>query len=201
MSHERLKRKAKQRATGGPYICPLCGKGFTRRSTVKDPHFPTCVARYGNPNNIRWDADESCRARKVGRKNSGSSGAKCVPIFQQPEEEDGEAENPDSEVVVLNDEVRVLKVSIASSMLILVPCMKKELQQQQEPMGDWRDEKRETSVREAEVPSMTSGRWNPANRSHTPGFAVTEDEGKSTANLPRTPTSGFSPSNQTFTPV
>lgn len=107
MSRERLKRKPKQRAAGGSYICPLCGKGFTRRSTVKDPHFPTCVARHGNPNNVQWDADESCRARRVGRKNSGSSAATCVPKFQQPEREDGEAENPDNEVVALDDEVRV----------------------------------------------------------------------------------------------
>lgn len=108
MSRERLKRKAKQRTTGGSYICPLCGKGFTRRSTVKDPHFPICVARHGNPNNIQWDADESCRARRVGRKNSGSSGATFVPRFQQPvKSEDGEAENPDIGVVVLDDEVRV----------------------------------------------------------------------------------------------
>lgn len=107
MSRERLKRKAKKRAAEGSYICPLCGKGFTRRSTVKDPHFPACVARHGNPNNIQWDADESCRARRVGRKNSGLSSATCVLGFQQSEREDGEAENTDSEVVVLDDEVRV----------------------------------------------------------------------------------------------
>lgn len=107
MSPERLKRKTKQRAAGGSYICPLCGKGFTRRSTVKDPHFPACVARHGNPNNIQWDADGSCRARRVGRKNSGSNGATYVPRFQQSEKEDGEAENPGSEGVVLDDQVRV----------------------------------------------------------------------------------------------
>lgn len=202
MSRERLKRKAKKRTTGGSYICPLCGKGFTRRSTVKDPHFPTCVARHGNPNHIQWDADESCRARRVGRKNSGSSGAAFVPRFQQSEKsEDDEAEDPDIEVAVLDDEVRCLKVRIASSMLILV-MHEKELHHQQETTSDWQDNKG-TGVRETEVPSMTSGRWHPANRPSTPGFAVTDDEDEKTENLPRTPRtpSGCSPSNQPFTPV
>lgn len=83
--------------------------------------------------------------------------------------------------------------------MLIIVMHEKELQQQQEPIGDWQY-KKGTSVRESEVPSMTSGRWNPANRSHLPGSAVTEDEDKSTENLPRTP-SGCSPSNQTFTPV
>lgn len=108
MSPERLKRKAKRRAAGGSFICPLCGKGFTRRSTVKDPHFPACVTRHGNPNNIQWDADESCRARRVGRKNSGSSSATCAPEFQQSEREDDEADNRGNEEVIIDDEVRVL---------------------------------------------------------------------------------------------
>lgn len=106
MSPERLKRKAKRRAAGGSFICPLCGKGFTRRSTVKDPHFPACVARHGNPNNIQWDADESCRKR-AGRKNSGSSSATCVPELQQSEREGDEADNLGSEEAILDDEVRV----------------------------------------------------------------------------------------------
>lgn len=83
-------------------------------------------------------------------------------------------------------------------MLILL-MHEKELQHQQETTGDWQDNKG-TDVRETEVPSMTSGRWNPANRSHTPGFAVTEDEEEKTENLSRTP-SRCSSSNQPFTPV
>lgn len=107
MAPERLKTKAKRRAAGGSYICPLCGKGFTRRSTVKDPHFPACVARQGNPSNVPWDADESCRAKRVGRKNSGSSSAMCDPELQQSEREDDEADNPGIEVAILDDEVSV----------------------------------------------------------------------------------------------
>lgn len=83
-------------------------------------------------------------------------------------------------------------------MLILL-MHEKELQHQQETTGDWQDNKG-TGVRETDVPSMTSGRWHPANRPRTPGFAVTEDEDENTENLPRTP-SGCSPSNQPFTPV
>lgn len=107
MSPERLKKKAKRRTAGGSFICPLCGKGFTRRSTVKDPHFPACAARHGNPYNIRWDADESCRDRRVGRKNSGSSSTTCVPELQQSKREDDEADNPGSEEVIMDDDVRV----------------------------------------------------------------------------------------------
>lgn len=98
----------------------------------------------------------------------------------------------------MDDEVRVLRVRIASSMLILV-MHEKELQLQQEPMGDWQDSKA-SGVAETEVPSMTSGRWNPVNRPRTPGFAYTEDEDDSTEHLPGTPT-GRSPSNQAFSPV
>lgn len=106
MSPERLKRKAKRRSAGS-FICPLCGKGFTRRSTVKDPHFPACVARHGNPNNVQWDADESCRAKRAGRKNSGSSSATCVPeLLQQSKREGDEGDNPGREAVILDDEVR-----------------------------------------------------------------------------------------------
>lgn len=83
-------------------------------------------------------------------------------------------------------------------MLILV-MHAKELQHQQEQVSDWQDNK-SSGVGETEVPSMTSGRWNPANRSRKPGFVFTEDEDESTEDLPGTP-SGCSPSNQPFTPV
>lgn len=75
----------------------------------------------------------------------------------------------------------------------------KELQHQQESMGDWQDN-RGSGVGETEVPSMTSGRWNPANRLRAPGFVFTEDEGESTEDLLGTP-SGCGPSNLPFTPV
>lgn len=107
MSPERLKKKAKRRTAGGSFICPLCGKGFTRRSTVKDPHFPACVARHGNPYKIRWDADESCRDRRAGRKISGSSSTTCVPELEQSKREDDEADDGGSEEATMDDEVRV----------------------------------------------------------------------------------------------
>ena len=42
------------------FICALCEKGFTRRNTVKDPHFARCVKRNGNPTGLAWDAHPSC---------------------------------------------------------------------------------------------------------------------------------------------
>lgn len=61
-------KKAKKHESRGPYICALCNKGFTRRATVKEPHFASCVAKHGNPNHVVWDAHESCWAKRPGRK-------------------------------------------------------------------------------------------------------------------------------------
>lgn len=66
-------------------------------------------------------------------------------------------------------------------------------------MGEWKDNEG-SGVEETDVPSMTSGRWNPANRPRTPGFAITEDEDESTEDLPKTPI-GCNRSNQPFGPV
>ena len=61
-------KKAIKRESGGPYICPLCNRGFTRRATVKEPHFASCAAKLGNPNHVAWDAHQSCWAKKRGRE-------------------------------------------------------------------------------------------------------------------------------------
>lgn len=66
-------------------------------------------------------------------------------------------------------------------------------------MSAWQD-KDDSRVEETDVPSMTSGRWNPANRPRTPGFAISEDEDESTEDLPETP-NGCNTSNQPFSPV
>ncbi|KAL8826227.1 MAG: hypothetical protein Q9191_003938 [Dirinaria sp. TL-2023a] len=42
------------------YICALCHQGFTRRTTVKEPHFASCVRKHGNPNGVAWDDHPSC---------------------------------------------------------------------------------------------------------------------------------------------
>lgn len=42
-------------------------------------------------------------------------------------------------------------------------------------MGEWKNNEG-SDVEERDVPSMTSGMWNPANRARQPGFAITEDE-------------------------
>ena len=55
--HPRSKKSSKN---AGRFICPICRRGFTRKGTVKDPHFPSCVRRNGNPRGLRWDADPSC---------------------------------------------------------------------------------------------------------------------------------------------
>ena len=52
-SSARLKSKSTS-TVRAPYICALCNKGFTRKATVKDPHFPSCVGRRGNPDNKAW---------------------------------------------------------------------------------------------------------------------------------------------------
>ena len=63
-----IAKNARKRDPGGPYICALCNRGFTRRATVKEPHFASCVARHGNPNQVAWDDHESCWPKKPGRK-------------------------------------------------------------------------------------------------------------------------------------
>ena len=62
-------RTARNAPHQGKYKCVLCGNGFTRRSTVFDPHFGSCVRKNGNPNNLVWDEDPSC-----WKKNDGPSG-------------------------------------------------------------------------------------------------------------------------------
>ncbi|KAL8659732.1 MAG: hypothetical protein Q9226_000288 [Calogaya cf. arnoldii] len=54
----------------GQYVCNLCRKGFSRRSTVKDPHFNTCVRKLGNPDNLPWDSHPTCWVKRT----DGSSG-------------------------------------------------------------------------------------------------------------------------------
>lgn len=57
----------------GLYTCALCKKGFTRRATVKDPHFPRCVSKNGNPKNLVWDDHPSCWV-KLPDGTKGKSG-------------------------------------------------------------------------------------------------------------------------------
>lgn len=47
-------------ASARPFLCGLCNKGFSRRHTVKEPHFFSCVRRKGNPSNLPWDSHPSC---------------------------------------------------------------------------------------------------------------------------------------------
>lgn len=41
---------------GKPHRCPRCFATFTRRYTIKQ-HFPGCIERTGNPQNLSWDDD------------------------------------------------------------------------------------------------------------------------------------------------
>ncbi|MCJ1394760.1 hypothetical protein MMC18_007640 [Xylographa bjoerkii] len=50
------------------FICANCGKGYTRRDTIKDPHFPSCVKRNGNPFNVAWNDHPSCWLGQRGRE-------------------------------------------------------------------------------------------------------------------------------------
>ncbi|MCJ1435968.1 hypothetical protein MMC27_005344 [Xylographa pallens] len=47
-------------------ICILCGVGFTRAKTVWR-HFPLCVKRHGNPDNLPWNEHPSCKPKQRGR--------------------------------------------------------------------------------------------------------------------------------------
>lgn len=42
----------------GEFYCPRCGSNYTRPKSVKD-HFPDCVAKFGNPNSLRYTDDPS----------------------------------------------------------------------------------------------------------------------------------------------
>lgn len=60
----------KRRKRGGPFKCSLCGKDFSRASTIRHRHWASCVRKHGNPGNLVWDQDQSCWRK--GR--SGPSG-------------------------------------------------------------------------------------------------------------------------------
>ncbi|KAL8674329.1 MAG: hypothetical protein Q9168_001258 [Polycauliona sp. 1 TL-2023] len=57
----------------GQHVCGLCHKGFSRRSTVKDPHFSMCVRKTGNPDDLPWDSHPTCWVKR-GDGSSGPSG-------------------------------------------------------------------------------------------------------------------------------
>ena len=69
------------------YFCALCKKGFSRRGTVKDPHFARCVAKNGNPNNLVWDEHPSCWMR-LPDGTRGKSGFIPPGVPQSPLDSD-----------------------------------------------------------------------------------------------------------------
>ena len=75
------------------YICALCKKGFTRKSTVKDPHFPSCVRKNGNPDNIAWDDHPSCYMR-LADGSRGPSNTRPAGLLV-----DVKVHNPDIEIL------------------------------------------------------------------------------------------------------
>jgi hypothetical protein len=66
-------KMGKKTKSVGSYTCALCKRGFTRRATVKDPHFPRCVAKNGNPKDLVWDEHPSCWV-KLPDGTKGKSG-------------------------------------------------------------------------------------------------------------------------------
>jgi hypothetical protein len=56
------------------FICPLCKKGFSRRQTVFDPHFASCIKKNGNPHGLEWDDDPSCQETREGQPGLFKSG-------------------------------------------------------------------------------------------------------------------------------
>lgn len=53
-----------KRGSIATYICALCSQGFTRKTTVKEPHFASCVKTNGNPNGVAWDDHPSCYSKR-----------------------------------------------------------------------------------------------------------------------------------------
>ena len=104
MAPKKMKKpkKAKRKSgTGGPFICPLCNKGFSRRATVKEPHFGTCVARLGNPHRLPWDAHQSCWAKRPGRRpgpsGTAAPGVERILAEDKDKEEEEEEEEEDGD--------------------------------------------------------------------------------------------------------
>jgi len=52
-----------KRGSIASYICALCNQSFTRKTTVKEPHFASCVKTNGNPNGVAWDDHPSCYSK------------------------------------------------------------------------------------------------------------------------------------------
>ena len=51
-------------ARDGRFHCPLCDKSYTRASRVRE-HFEICQYTNGNPDDLPWNADESCWPQRV----------------------------------------------------------------------------------------------------------------------------------------
>lgn len=104
------RKKPKLRKSGGEFICVLCRKGFTRRATVKDPHFASCVKRLGNPKNLAWDAHQSCWLKRSiqepGPSGTVAPGSKNPPenVEEDDMTEEEEADEFENGVVDLMDE-------------------------------------------------------------------------------------------------
>ncbi|KAI4246528.1 MAG: hypothetical protein L6R40_001891 [Gallowayella cf. fulva] len=78
-------------ASVGQFICSICHRGFSRRCTVKDPHFGNCVRKSGNPDNLLWDSHPTCWIRR-GDGTRGPSGT--FPPSQKSKEQKDEATGP-----------------------------------------------------------------------------------------------------------
>ncbi|MCJ1287973.1 hypothetical protein MMC26_007326 [Xylographa opegraphella] len=48
-------------AAPADFICGLCRRSFTRRSTIYLRHWQLCQRNRGNPHGLPWDSDPSCR--------------------------------------------------------------------------------------------------------------------------------------------
>ena len=73
--YTRKGRTRRNKVGSGKYKCPICNHSFSRRSTVRDPHFAICVRAHGNPKNLPWDADPSCWHRSDKPSGSYAHGA------------------------------------------------------------------------------------------------------------------------------
>ena len=57
----------------GDFFCPRCRSSFTRAYTVKE-HFPDCVAKYGNPQSLRYTDHVSMTSQEAAIQRRSRAG-------------------------------------------------------------------------------------------------------------------------------
>ncbi|KAL9026943.1 MAG: hypothetical protein Q9196_004461 [Gyalolechia fulgens] len=83
-------------ASARTFVCGLCNKGFSRRHTVKEPHFLSCVRRKGNPGNLPWDSHPSCWVVHTDGTRGPSGTSPPSNAFGRPNHTEAKIQESDS---------------------------------------------------------------------------------------------------------